>query len=93
MLYLLCSEPIPKFSAGDPWNFGSDLDPHLRLMDPAPDPTPDPTPFYSDFKVHIFFYKLPAGTLSSVLKINKFCAIMLCKNFILQALFQSAQHL
>jgi hypothetical protein len=50
------------------------------------DPAPDPTPFFSDFKdakkiiFFIFFsYFLSAGTLSSV--------------FILQALFQSAQHL
>jgi hypothetical protein len=37
------------------------------------DPTPDPTPFFSDFKdakKFIFFsYNLPAGTLSSALKI------------------------
>jgi hypothetical protein len=40
----------------------------------------------------IFFsYNLPAGTLSSVLKINFFAKVV-CKNFILQALFQS-QHL
>jgi hypothetical protein len=43
--------------------------------DPEPvlDPTSDPTPFFSDFKdakIFLFFsYKLPAGTLSSVLKI------------------------
>ncbi len=41
----------------------------------------------------IFFsYNLPAGILSSVLKIQ-FFAQKLCKNFILKALFQSAQHL
>ncbi len=63
--------------------------------DPALDPTPDPTSFFSDFKdakkfsFHIFFYNLPAGTLSSVLKI-KFFAKMLSLNFILKALLQSA---
>ncbi len=53
-------------------------------MDPDPDPTPDPTSFFSDFMtsrmkkiLFIFFsYKLPAGTLSSVLKINFFAIIM-----------------
>jgi hypothetical protein len=40
------------------------------------DPDPDPTPFFSDFKdakeiiFFIYFYNLPAGTLSSVLKIK-----------------------
>ena len=59
-------------------------DSYLLLMDP------DPTPFFSDF---IFFsYKLPAGTLFSVLKI-KFFAKFVCQNFILQALCQSARHL
>jgi hypothetical protein len=43
-------------------------------LDPDPDPTPDPTPFFGDFKKKIFFFtffsnNLPAGTLSSVLKI------------------------
>ncbi len=54
-----------------------------------PDPTSDPTPFFSDFMAakklifHIFFsYSLPAGTLSSVLKI-KFFAKIWCQNFIL----------
>jgi hypothetical protein len=72
-------------------------------MDPDPDltplPTPDPTPFFSDFKEakKIFFPKvfssnLYAGTLSPVLKMYFFAKI-LRKNFILQALFQSAQHL
>jgi hypothetical protein len=46
-----------------------DLDPYPDL-----DPTPDPTTFFSDFKDEkknsIFFsFNLPAGTLSSVLKI------------------------
>ncbi len=54
---------------------------------------PDPTPFFSDFKdakkkFHIFSYTLPTGTLSSVLKISVFAKIL----FILQSLFQSAQH-
>jgi hypothetical protein len=67
-------------------------------MDPDPDPTLDPTPFFSDFKdvrkmFPIFFsYYLPAGTLSSVLKIEFFAKI-LSLNFIFKALFQSAQHL
>ncbi len=67
-------------------------------MDPFLDPTPDPAIFFSDLKIgkkflFIFFsYNLPAGTLSSVLKI-KFFVKILCFNFILQALFQSAQHL
>ncbi len=44
-------------------------------------------------KIFIFFsYNLPAGTFSSVLKILIIAKIW-CKNFILQALFQSAQHL
>jgi hypothetical protein len=38
-----------------------------------------------------FSYNLPADTISSVLKI-KFFAKILCSNFIVQALFQSAQH-
>jgi hypothetical protein len=52
--------------------------------DPAPDPhsTSDPTPFFSDFKdakkvnFYIFSYNLPAGTLSSVLKILFFAKIL-----------------
>ncbi len=72
-------------SVGDPWHFGADLDPA---------PTPDPTPFFSDFNnaKKIFFsyffsfsYSLPAGTLSSVLKIKyfaKFCVkILFCKHY------------
>jgi hypothetical protein len=54
-------------------------------MDPAPDldPTLDPSPFFSGFKdvkeknSSFFSYDLPAGTLSSVLKI-KFFAKILC---------------
>jgi membrane protein YdbS with pleckstrin-like domain len=49
-----------------------------------PDPTPDPTSFVSYFKDA----NLPSCILSSVLKI-KFLAII----FILNALFQYAQHL
>jgi len=55
-------------SVGDP-------DPYLWLMDPDPDPTPNTISFFSDFKetkknvLHIFSYNLPAGTLSSVIKI------------------------
>jgi hypothetical protein len=51
-----------------------------------PDPTPNPTPFFSDIKdakKNCFSYNLRAGTLSSVLKIYF---------FILQALFNAAQH-
>jgi hypothetical protein len=39
-----------------------------------------------------FFLNLPVGKLSSVLKI-KFFVKILCKNLILQAFLQSAQHL
>ncbi len=53
-----------------------------------PDPVPDPTPFFSDFqdgKRIIFSYNLPAGTLSSVLKLNflrNFCSqILFCKHY------------
>jgi hypothetical protein len=57
-----------------------------------PDPTRDPTPFFSDFKdaKKIFFssYTLPAGTLSSVLKLN-FLLKILCYASIISA----AQHL
>jgi hypothetical protein len=58
---------ITKSSVGDPCHFGAD--PDLTL-----DPTPasDPTPFLSNFKdekTKIFFIFLPAGTLSSFLKI------------------------
>jgi hypothetical protein len=43
-----------------------------------PDPAPDPTPFISNFKeAKQFYYNLPAGTLSSILKI-KFFANILC---------------
>ncbi len=48
-------------------------------MDPDSDPTPDPTPLFSDIKdaygtyfFILFSNKLPAGTLSSVLKILNF---------------------
>ncbi len=68
------------------------------LMDP--DPTLDPTSFFSDFTAakklflfHIFSFNLPTGILSSVLKFFFFLLKMLCKNFILQALCQSAQHI
>ncbi len=62
-------------------------------MDPDTDPTPDPTPFFSDFKDAkkliffrlFFFYSLPTGTLSSVLKIKfllEFCVkILFCKHY------------
>jgi hypothetical protein len=53
-------------------------------MDPDPTPTPDPTPFFSNIKdakyyffLRIFSYNLPAGTLSSVLKIIFFLKFML----------------
>jgi hypothetical protein len=41
------------------------------------DPDPDPTPYFNDFKdakkilFFIFFYNLPAGTLSSVFKAKR----------------------
>jgi hypothetical protein len=67
-------------------------------MDPDPawdlDLTPDLTPFFSDFEdgkkivLTFFSYNLPAGTLSSVLKIKFFA-----KKKILKASYQSAQHL
>ncbi len=67
-------------NVGDPWHFGADSD-----------PTPDPTPFFSDYKdakkifLFIFFsYNLPAGTLSSVLKIYFFA-----KTFVLKFYFAS----
>jgi hypothetical protein len=66
--------------------------------DPDPDPTPDQIPFFSEFKdaknefFLIFSYNLPAGTLSFVLKIYFFARI-LCKKFVLHALFQSTKHL
>jgi hypothetical protein len=61
-------------------------------MDPDQDPTPDPTPFFSDFKDAkdyffpiFFYYNLPTGTLSSVLKFIfwlKFCVkILFCKHY------------
>ncbi len=51
---------------------------------------PDPTPFFIDFKdtrkiifFHIFSFNLPAGTLSSVLKIlpKNLATIFFCKHF------------
>jgi hypothetical protein len=61
-----------------------------------PDPTPDPSTFFIDFKdaknIFIFFYNLSTGTSSSDQKIL-FFSKFLCKNFILQALFQSSQHI
>ncbi len=62
------------------------------------DPDPDPTPYSSVTKdakkenFFIFFSYTFSGTLSSVLKIIFFVKI-LCENPILQAFFQSAQHL
>ncbi len=56
----------------------------VPLTNGSTDPTLDPTPFFSDFKdANKFFFliffslNLPAGTLSSVLKI-KFFAKILC---------------
>jgi hypothetical protein len=44
-----------------------------------PDPTLDPTHFFSDFKeakkIDLYPYNLPAGTSSSVLKIEFFAKI------------------
>jgi hypothetical protein len=58
-------------------------------MDPDLDPTQNLTPFFSDLKdakiILFFSYHLPAGTLSSVLKINfllKLCVkILFCKHY------------
>jgi hypothetical protein len=67
-------------------------------MEPDPDPTLDLIPLFSDFKyakksfVIFFSFNLSTGTLSSVLKFY-FLQKVLCLNFILQALFQSAQHI
>jgi hypothetical protein len=65
-----------------------------------PDPTPDPTAFFKGLKdaktqfFHIFSSYLPTGTLPSVLQVLFFFFTkILCKNFILQALFQSAQQI
>ncbi len=61
----------------DPWHFGTDPDP-LWLMES--DPALDPTPFYSDFKnakIYFFLTNYPQAHY----------------NFILHALFQTAQHL
>ncbi len=60
-----------------------------------PDPTPDPTPSFIDIKdakkiFKIFF--LARRHIIFSLK-NLFFAKILCSNFILQALFQSAQHI
>jgi hypothetical protein len=65
------------------WRGSGSADPYLCLMDP------DLTPFFSDFKKK--FLNLPTGTLSSV--INLLLKINFMLRFILQALFQSAQHL
>ncbi len=73
-------------SVGDPWHFGAD-----------PHPDQDSTPFFSDFKgakrnFSSYFFLityLQAHSLQSILIFAK----ILCQNFILQALFQSAQHL
>jgi hypothetical protein len=57
---------------------------------------PDPNPIFRDIKdaknyyIFIFFFNLPTGTLSSFLKIKN---LILCKNYILHALFQSTQHI
>ncbi len=72
------------------WYGSGSVDPCLWLSDPVP------VPFFSGFKVpkkyfHIFSYNLPAGTFSSVLILN--FLLKFCSNFILQALFQSTQHL
>ncbi len=66
---------------------------HLCLWLMDPDPTPDPTStMQKKIFIIVFSYNLPAGIWSSVLKI-KFFVKILCYNFILQALFQSPQHL
>ncbi len=58
----------------------------------------DPTPFFSNFKdvkkkFRIFSYNLSAGTLSSVYNLLLCFKDNFVLNFILQTLFQSAQHL
>ncbi len=69
---------------------------YLWVMDPAPtpDPTPDPTPFFSDFKdakkISFFFLYLTRRPQAHYLQSYK---LNFCWRFILQALFQSAQHL
>ncbi len=85
-----------KYRMGD--NLKSVLGIRDWLMDP--DPTLDPTHFFSDFKdakkdtFFIFFsYILPAGTLSTVVKFNSLLKKNFVLNFILQALFQSVQHI
>jgi hypothetical protein len=63
------------------------LDP-APYPDPTPDPSPDPTPFFNDLK-------------DAKKKISSYIFLITCqqphhlqsKNFILQALFQSAQHI
>ncbi len=81
------------------WCRSRSADPYLWLTHPDLDPTPDPTPFFSDLirmeKNHFFIityrYRYPqAHYLQSLIYCfkDKFCV-----NFILQALFQSAQHL
>ncbi len=94
-----CTQQKGLVRIRDIW-WGSGSPRYLCVIVQAPDPTPDPTPFFSDFKdakkklffSHIFSYNLPAGTLSSVLKISFFAKI-LCTHFILQEIFQSAQHI
>ncbi len=64
-----------------------------------PDPTSDPTPFFSDFKdskknyfgPYFFLITYPQAHYLQSSKFN--FMLKFCQNFILQALFQSAQHI
>jgi hypothetical protein len=60
----------------------------------------DPTPFFSDLKdvkknffLIFFSFNLPAGTLSSDLKLNFYAKINFALQFYFASSFQSAQHL
>ncbi len=86
----------PTGSVGDPWCGYGSADPYLWLTEP--DLTSDPTPLFSDFKdaKKLFFlcnFFLITYPQAYYLQSYKIFAEILCKNFILQALFQSAQHL
>jgi hypothetical protein len=65
-------------------------------MDPDPDQNLDLAPFFSDFKddkkIHIFSYTVTYPK-AHYLQSQKFNFLRKFKNFILQSLFQSAQHI
>jgi hypothetical protein len=82
------------------WCWSGSPDPYLWLMDPKPDPTPDPTPFFIDFKdtkkkIFFFIFFLISCWQALHLQSKKFNFLLnfVLKNLILQALFQSAQHI